>query len=305
VSVGVVPFDPATLGTDVNLAMADLAGVWGLVSGFVNVGNAWVRRLSCPPGGLIYDPDYGHDVLGNLNASLTAADVAAEQGKISAEIEKDERCDTCRAAVILDRATEALYIVLIGKLVTGQPFQFVIAAKDLNIFLLAVNGIQVAGDTAIGQAAAAAGAPVQLVVGPPGPKGDTGERGPAGASGTPQLTLDFDEGSGADDSGAEVVVYQRLVNFDALPATVTFELVGNVYSQSGTAFIRMSYGGTSRAADGTQVGADITTGSSTPVPLSTGATISNPGGQLLVKVTVESSGAGVEAGIQDRTLTVR
>jgi hypothetical protein len=189
--------------------------------------------------------------------------------------------------------------------VTGQPFQFVIAAANMNIFLLAVNGVQVAGASAIGAAAAAAGAPVQLVVGPPGSAGPKGEKGDTGAAGTAQVSLDFDESAGASISGAEDVVRQRLVNFDALPATVTFELVGDVYSQSGVAQIRMSWGGTSRVADGTQVGATISTSSSTPVPLSTSASIANPGGKRLVKVTVQSSGAGVEGGIQDAVLTVR
>lgn len=304
-SVGLLGFDPTTLGTDINLGMNDLAGVWGLASGLLNLGNAWVRRLSCPPGRLIYDDDYGYDVFGLLNASLTAADISAAQGAIAAEIEKDPRCDTCRAAVILVRQTGALFIVLIGKLVTGQPFQFVIAAGGLNIFLLAINGQQVAGTSAIGTAAAAAGAPVQLVVGPIGGAGPKGEKGDAGAAGTPQITLDFDEAGGATISGNEDVVHQRIVNFDALPATVTFELVGNVYSLSGTALIKMSYGGASRAADGTQVGATISTGSPSPTPLSTAAVISNPGGKKLVKITVQSSGAAIEAGIQDRTLTVR
>lgn len=300
-------FDPNTLGTDVNLGMNDLSPVWGQASGLLNYANACVRRLACPPGRLIYDDNYGHDVFGLLNSSLTPAEVSAEQGAISAEMEKDPRCDTCRTAVVLVRATEDLFIILAIRMVNGEEVQFIIAAKDANIFLLAINGQQVGGTSAIGAAAAAAGIPVQLVVGPPGAPGlpGTGNPGPPGPAGTPQLTLDFDEAGGAVDTGDERVVHQRIVNFDALPATVTFELVANVYSASGTGVIRMSYGGTSRTADGVQVGADINTSSSTPAAASVSAAIANPGGRLLVKITVQSSAPGVEAGILDRTLTIR
>jgi len=300
-------FDPNTLGTDINLAMDDLAPVWGLASGLVNFGNACVRRLGCPPGGLIYDDNYGHDVFGLLNASLTPAEVAAVQGAISAEIEKDPRCDTCKTAVVLVRETGDLFIVLLIKMVNGEEVQFIVAAKDANIFLLAINGTQITGESTIGAAAAAAGVPIQLVVGPPGPPGATGA-GPAGRpgpAGTGGITLDFDEAGGGSDSGTEIVVHQRLVNFDELPATVTFDLVANVYSDSGTALIKMQYGGDSRVANGTQVGTTISTSSSTPVPAHSTGTIANPGGWLLVKITVQSSGAGSAAGIFDRTLIVK
>lgn len=302
-SVGSVPFDPDTLGTDINLGMSDLAGVWGEVSGLANLGNAWLRRLTCPEGGLFYDPNYGHDLVGMLNGSFSPAEIAAEEAAGSAEIEKDERCDSCACTIDLNEALQHLTITLTGTLATGVPFQFVIAATNLTVALLSINGV-LAPDSALA-AATPAGGSVQLVVGPPGPAGGKGDKGDAGSSGTAQVIMDFDESDGADDSGAQVVVYQRLVNFDALLGTVTFELVANVSSAAGTATFRMSYGGTSRVADGTPIGSAMTTGSSTPVPLKVTASIANPGGLKLVKITVQSSGAAVLARIADRTLTIR
>lgn len=296
------PFDFDSLGTDINLGMSDLAGVWGVASGLRNLGNAWLRRLSCSEGGLFYDTDYGHDVIAMLNGSFSPAEIASEQSDCSAEIEKDERCDTCRCSIQLNRFTEEMFVVLDGKLATGAPFQFVIKADRLSVALIAINGV-LSPDSTI--AAASVAGPVQLVVGPDGKAGPKGDKGDTGSSGTAQVILDFDESVGFDNSGDETVIYQRLVNFDALPATVTFELVGNVYSSSGTALFKMSYGGTSRLPDGTQVAATMSTGSSTPVPLNVSAAISNPGGKRLVKVTVQSSALGAEAGIQDRTLTIR
>lgn len=301
---GPPPFDLSTLGTDINLGMSDLAGVWGRASGLTNLGNAWLRRLSCPAGGLFYDLDYGHDVIALLNGSFSPAEIASEQADCAAEIEKDERCDTCRCSIQLNQATEEMFVVLDGKLATGAPFQFIIKADRLTVDLISINGVLAPG-SAIATAAAAAGGPVQLVVGPPGGAGAPGPKGDTGSSGTAQVILDFDESIGLDSDGVQTVVYQRLVNFDALQATVTFELVANVYSVAGTASFKMSYGGTNRVADGTQVGSTMTTGSSTPVPLNVSATIANPGGKRLVKITLQSSANGVECGMLDRTLTIR
>jgi hypothetical protein len=303
-SVGAVPFDPSGLGTDINLGMSDLAGVWGEASGLANLGNAWLRRLCCPPGGLFYDSNYGSvDIVGMLNGSFTPADIAGKQSQASAEIEKDERCDTCACSINLNAATQTLTVTLTGTLVTGQPFQFVIAVSNLTVALLSINGVLAPGSAIA--AATPAGGSVQLVVGPPGMAGGKGDKGDVGTPGTAQVILDFDESDGGDDSGSQVVIYQRLVNFDALLGTVTFELVADVSSAAGTATFRMSYGGTSRVADGTPVGSPMTTGSSTPVPLNVSATIANPGGLKLVKITVQSSANGVMAKIADRTLTIR
>lgn len=298
-----VAFDPTTLGTDLNIGISDVPGVWGLASGLANLGNALLRRWTTPPGGLFYDDDYGFDLFGLLNQNLDAPAIAAAQGDMSSQAEKDERIDTCAVAMQLDAATEELFIFASGVLVTGQPFAFVMRAADATVDLLAINGVSVAA--AVTGLPAAPG--VQLVVGPPGPAGATtaGVPGPPGPAGTAQVSMDFDDDIGADDTGAEVVVHQRLVNFASLGTNVTFELSANVYSASGTATFRVSYGGTSRVADGTNVGSPITTGSATPVAALKTDTIANPGGQRLVKITVQSSGAGVDAGIPDRVLTIR
>lgn len=295
-----IPFDPTTLGTDLNVSMADVAGVWGIASGILNYGNVVIRRLSNAEG-LFYDPAFKcYDVLGLLNADLGAAEIAAAQASISAAIEDDERCDTCAARLRLDPQTEDMQIALDIRLITGQVFQLILGAAGVNLAVLAVNGVPVPGTTN------AQGQGIQLLQGPAGADSTTpGPAGPAGASGTPQVVLDFDEPAGSDDgSGNEIVVYQRLVNFGALPGTVTLELVAQVASSSGTALFKVRVGGTTRLADGT-VRASMSTGSSSPVPLNNQTTFANPGGLQLVKITSQSSGPGEFGYVLDRTLTVR
>ena len=226
-------FDPASLGTDVDLGLDDLKGSWGLASGTRCLANDLLGRLTCPAGGLFYDDNYGHDLSGLINASLTQSDVFREEALSARECEKDERVDSCQATITLNAASGFSQVDLRCVLVTGVVFDFVFSAADLTVFKLTGS---VDPTSAIGAASAAAGgAPVQLVVGPPGGPGPKGDKGDAGASGTSQQSFDFDASDDADNTGVEVVVQQRLVNFDALPATVIFDLLGNCLSTAGTA----------------------------------------------------------------------
>ncbi|HSS39713.1 MAG TPA: GPW/gp25 family protein [Polyangia bacterium] len=78
------------LGTDITL-VSDLAPVWGVSAGTDNLINAILRRLTTPRGRLFYDPDYGYDVVSQLNASLGPTDMARIQAAITAELRKDPR----------------------------------------------------------------------------------------------------------------------------------------------------------------------------------------------------------------------
>ena len=298
------PFDPTTLGTDLNIAMNDVPGVWGLATGLANLANAHIRRLCCPAGGLFYDDNYGPDVtvLDMINSSPTAADLAHAQASWSSEIEKDERVASCAVTINLDAQTEQMFITVVETLATGQTFAFVIAASGLTVALIQLDGVSVAA--AVTGTPAAPG--IQLVVGPPGSDGGIGPAGTAGASGTPHLTLDFDEDIGSTQSGNQDVLYQRLVNFDALPGSITFDFNGYISSTAGTATFQIQYGGTRGNADGVNVGAPLTTTNSAPTIAERTVTIANPGGKLLVKITGQSSGVGQTAAIsEDRTLTIR
>lgn len=296
----VVVFDPASLGTDVDVGLDDLHGVWGLASGLRCLTNDLLARWTTEAGGLFYDDDYGHDLSGLINATLSPADVAREENYAAREAEKDERVESCAVTIDVDARDQFAAIRAQVKLMTGQVFDLVFSADQLNAFKLG----GVSPTSAVAAAAAAAGAPVQLVVGPPGAPGPKGDKGDAGTSGTSQQSFDFDSGIDADNSGAEVLVQQKMVNFDALPGTITFDLVGLASSAAGTATFRIRRGGTSRVADGTVV-ATMTTGSATPVALDVQVSGANPGGKQLVKLTIQSSALGQDAQLEARTLTIR
>ena len=295
-----VAFDPSSLGTDLNIGITDVPAACGVVGGLTNLGNVCLRRLFCELGGLFYDKNYGKNLLNLLNASLSATEIAKEQAETGAEIEKDERFQSCQAAFDFDAGTEQMFITLTGTLATGTPYQFVIVATALTVALFSVNGIPVVSATTPAQPA------IQLVVGPPGKDGPVGATGSDGAGGTPQFTGDFGDQDGENSDGTEEVIYQRLVNLDVLPATITFDLNAYDSSTAGTGTFKMSYGGTPWNADGVAVGSPMTTGSASPVKLQATATISNPGGKMLVKITAQSSANGQTATMgADRTLTIR
>ena len=137
--------------------------------------------------------------------------------------------------------------------------------------ILSVNGI-------LTPAAATAPTSVQLVVGPPGADGPAGPAGAAGAAGTPQVTLDFWENDGFDDSGTKQLAYERLVNFTPLAGTLTAELVAYVSSAGGTALFKLRLGGTKGLPDGTVL-ASFSTASGSPVALNGASSpFANPGG---------------------------
>lgn len=69
---------------DLDLAMAEVTGLPVLAQ-------ALVRRLQTPAGSLVGDPNYGYDLLGEIDDDLDPQDVAAIAQNVDAEFLKDER----------------------------------------------------------------------------------------------------------------------------------------------------------------------------------------------------------------------
>lgn len=300
------PFDPSTLGTDLAIGYTGPASVWGLATGLLDLGLAHLRRLTTPPGGLWYDSTYvSVDVLGYLNQTIGATDIAGLQAAICRSIEDDERVDVCSATVSFNQSTGAMNIEILETLVTGQTFALIMQAQNATLALLQIDGVSV--QAAVSGTPASPG--IQLVVGPAGPAGAQGQQGNAGASGTPQWTgaLGFNHGEGYDDSGSETVIDQFWVNFDDLPATVTVKLIGDCYALGGaTGTYRVRIGGTKGNADGTVAGTPATANTSSPTQKTIAATISNPTGIKYVTVTAQTDTPGQKAVISDdRAVTIR
>ncbi len=106
------------------------------VTGRLQLAQALVRRLQTPNGRLLTDPDYGYDLLGELNDDLAPADVGRIAAQAAAECRKDERVVECTAS-----ASFTLGVLTIGLVVTDGkgPFKLVLAARDVTVSLLQVS----------------------------------------------------------------------------------------------------------------------------------------------------------------------
>ena len=121
-------------GVDVG-AVTDTSPDWRLVAGLANLGQALVRRLSTPRGGLHYDPDYGLDLREFVESDAELATLAAQ---IETELEKDERVQAASATVVAIPEAGRLIITVVGTTAVG-PFRLVVEATAVTVALLAVQ----------------------------------------------------------------------------------------------------------------------------------------------------------------------
>lgn len=289
--------DPNDLGTDINL-VTDLAGVWGLALGPTNLINALLRRLSTPRGGLFYDPDYGYDLMSQVNSAITESDIETMNGSIVDELRKDSRVLSVTVGLVFTFATKTLQVTISIETADG-PFDLVLAASAVTVELLSINGIA--------QQATATADTTTVIVGPPGPQGPAGPAGATGGGGgggTAALELD-DTRLMSSSTGTEEVVFQFNADMGALPAgSLTGELSASVLSAAGTATFRLRLGGSDGVADGTVI-CTITHALASFLAKNGSGTFTNPTGLLPVKVTAQSSGAAVDAQIKGPVVTFR
>lgn len=108
----------------------------GMVSGRRALGESVARRLQTPRGRLIDDPNYGHDLTGELNDDVTHADIARMSSSIEAECLKDERVLAAAAAVTFSAGVLVVTITLTDG---AGPFVLVLKVTSLTLELLTVG----------------------------------------------------------------------------------------------------------------------------------------------------------------------
>lgn len=133
-----VPAAPLGYGTDLSCAL-DLTSTMDVVdpTGTLGLAEAIVRRLDCPRGALIDDPDYGIDLVGMLNAPTTATELRALAGAIRAEVTKDDRIDAVEVTVAPSTSGETLVVQLHVTAVDPAvgDFELILALSDAGLLL--------------------------------------------------------------------------------------------------------------------------------------------------------------------------
>jgi len=118
-------------GVDVD-CKTDHGFVFGLTAGFDTLGNALIRRLITPRGGLFYDPDYGFDVRSYLNVALTRTKMGELTQGIEAECRKDNRVRDASAVVTAIGFPDVdLRIALQVTTAAGPTFPLVLSVSEL------------------------------------------------------------------------------------------------------------------------------------------------------------------------------
>jgi len=134
--------------------------------------------------------------------------------------------------------------------------------------------------------------------GDPGTIPDPGTGG--SGSGVPLVPL-VDIQQHEDDTGIEVITSQFMADLTPNSApNVTLNIAFLASSPVGTATYRAYVGGSPGVIDGTLMGT-VTRGGAAFIALRINGVRSNPGGIVPVKITIQSSGAGQTAAIDDLT----
>lgn len=285
------PLAAGDLGTDVDSSF----GVplrWGLATGRKNLGNAICRRLSTKRGSLHYDLSYGYDVRGKLNVDFDSSTLSQEQSAITSEVEKEERVQSCDTTFDFNFGTsETLINLLIDE--GDGPFELILLVTDVSVSIWDKNQ-----PTAQAAATAIESAATTVIVGAPGAPGapGTGIPGASGVGGTIEIPF---VGLYRSSIGTEELIDEQTRDFNNLAGgALTVDVSGSGMSAAGSATLRVYVGGTLGVLD---AGSPVATIPITAAALAEFAPVSvplaNPTGFRFVKLSLQSSGAGVQAQI--------
>lgn len=123
------------LGVDLSL-WPDVDAASAMVSGTTALGQALLRRLTTPRGGLFYDPGYGTDIRSFLNDSMSTDGTSAVEQAIEREVLQDERVIDASAAVTFDFASGTLIASLSVQASDASTFSLVLAVTAITVTLL-------------------------------------------------------------------------------------------------------------------------------------------------------------------------
>lgn len=130
-----VPTGDLGYGTDVSCAV-DVAADAHTVdpTSFTVIGEAVLRRLTCPRGRLPDDPSYGIDVRAFLNRATPQSELNNLEGMIRNELAKDARIESTDVSVTFPPPNGLRIALTITPIASNLgPFPFVFAIVDGKI----------------------------------------------------------------------------------------------------------------------------------------------------------------------------
>ena len=129
--------DTIDYGRDLS-CMTDLTSTATEVTGRLLLAESCVRRLQTDQGALIDDPNYGYNIVGEIDNDLTDRDIARIASQVDNELMKDERIRLSQ--------TTASYVQKTGILTVSirltdhiGPFTLVLAISAVTIDILKVG----------------------------------------------------------------------------------------------------------------------------------------------------------------------
>ncbi len=129
-------------GTDLS-CLADLTAEGRMVTGFMVLAEALIRRWTTPRGMLLRFPNYGTDVRENLNEDVDALSLERIRAELRAEALKDERVHECtivEASTLAEViATGVVRVKLSIEVADGAVFPLTI---DVSAAKVAIVGVE-------------------------------------------------------------------------------------------------------------------------------------------------------------------
>lgn len=110
----------------------DLDAMGGVVSGIRALSEALIRRIITPRGRLLYDPNYGYDVQGEVNDDIAPNQIGQIGANMDQEFLKDERVYASTTTVTLSAA---------GELDTNTSIQSALGPFSLVLTINQVTGV--------------------------------------------------------------------------------------------------------------------------------------------------------------------
>lgn len=138
-----VPLEPFYYGLDL-AGVEDVTDDWALVDPASNqaIGEALLRRLLTPRGGLISDPEYGVGIPQMLSRGMTTTEIQGIKRLCTTECLKDDRVSAVDVRVTYDGTTEEMRIdVTVTPQDSNRTFALILALTGDGVARAEIVGV--------------------------------------------------------------------------------------------------------------------------------------------------------------------